>query len=292
VIALIGLMRALSGVLIADRSKLERCANATHAPHARSAVGRAVVSITIGSILALECLPEIVTTVDCFYDDDDKKHRKENDGKIDENTTVNSEKDIIRRAVWSALISLKMVVHLSPKPPVSESTATPSPTAATPPSSAHILPSSYASPSAKCHTVPCAATAEMWGSSMLKIVGNAGQMDFPPPFNAPEKSGDSGIACSSSSHAQGGNDQCLSLAAACEDVSRVAFPGSSDESSVSMVFSSILTAEGAVAGGHDLVDTPPADVSPPPKRTRRMPRRKQQQSAMAESTAIGGLRLL
>eukprot|EP00957_Ditylum_brightwellii_P102823 7835949-Ditylum_brightwellii.AAC.1 len=52
-----------------------------------------------------------------------------------------------------------------------------------------------------------------------------------------------------------------------------------------MVFSSILTAEGAVAGGHDLVDTPPADVSPPPKRTRRMPRRKQQQSAMAESTA-------
>eukprot|EP00957_Ditylum_brightwellii_P032011 2427023-Ditylum_brightwellii.AAC.1 len=27
----------------------------------------------------------------------------------------------------------------------------------------------------------------MWESSMLKIIGDAGQMDFPLPFNAPKK---------------------------------------------------------------------------------------------------------
>eukprot|EP00957_Ditylum_brightwellii_P172005 13095243-Ditylum_brightwellii.AAC.2 len=88
-----------------------------------------------------------------------------------------------------------MVVHLSLKPPVSESAATSSSIAVTPLSSMCNYSSLYASSSAKCHNVPCTKTAEMWGTSMVKIVGDAGQMDILPPFNAPEKSCDGSNGC-------------------------------------------------------------------------------------------------
>eukprot|EP00957_Ditylum_brightwellii_P150066 11428729-Ditylum_brightwellii.AAC.1 len=114
---------------------------------------------------------------------------------MNKNTTVNAKKDLMQRAAWSALVYLEMVVHLLPKPTVSESAATSSSIASAPPSSMRNYSSLYASSSEKCHNVPCTETVEIWGSSMLKIVEDARQMDILPPFNAQEKSSNSGNGC-------------------------------------------------------------------------------------------------
>ena len=86
------LCHALTIILLSDKAKLERSANVATASHSvakfvRSVLGRAIVTITIASTLALE---RLVVTV---------QHK--------------TNPILIRRALWSALFSLDMVIHLN-----------------------------------------------------------------------------------------------------------------------------------------------------------------------------------
>jgi len=98
-VVLAALCYALTNVFLSDKVKLERSANAATASHnaakfVRSVLGRAIVTITIGSTLALE---HLVGTVQ-----------------------YKADPFLIRKALWSALFSLDMVVHFNiVKPAVS-----------------------------------------------------------------------------------------------------------------------------------------------------------------------------
>lgn len=93
------LCHSLATVLLSDKAKLERSANAATASHSvakfvRSVLGRAIVSVTIGSTLALE---QLVGTL---------PHK--------------TDPILVRKALWSALFALDMVVHVNiVKPTVS-----------------------------------------------------------------------------------------------------------------------------------------------------------------------------
>lgn len=86
------LCHALTTILLSDKAKLERSANVATASQTvsklvRSVLGRAIVTITIASTLALE---RLVATI---------QHQ--------------TDPILIRKALWSALFSLDMVIHLN-----------------------------------------------------------------------------------------------------------------------------------------------------------------------------------
>jgi hypothetical protein len=97
-VLLAAMSHALAMTLYSDKSKLEKCAGKSGA--VRSALGRAIMSVTIGSTSALQHLGKDVT-------DDDLKSAS-----------------LIRRAAWSALTALEIVVnHSLPKTNASSSSS-------------------------------------------------------------------------------------------------------------------------------------------------------------------------